>query len=226
MRGAARLLQGAARSASSSCTTSSTCRTGRCGSSAAAATTGTTGCARSPGRSAPGLPAGALRHRPAAGPAWTRPTSCCGTSPAAERKELDFHVDRGRRRRRGAGPRRPGARPEPLQHLTAAGDRPDRLRQRGRCGIIWPGRPAIGGLGGGVREMVSERALPPRLPPARRASARSSRAEPGCRASRVSGPLRRAASWCITSGSTVSRGATWTTSDRRAATCSVSCRSA
>ena len=25
---------------------------------------------------------------------WTRPTACCGTSPAAERKELDFHLDR------------------------------------------------------------------------------------------------------------------------------------
>ena len=78
----------------------------------------------------------------------TPPTSSCGTSrPRAQGARLPPRP--GRRRRRGPRAGRPGGRPEPLQHLTAAGDRPDRLRQRGRCGIIWPGRPAIGGLGGG-----------------------------------------------------------------------------
>ena len=41
---------------------------GRCGSSAAAATAATTGCARSPVPGQPGLPPGAVRHRPPARP--------------------------------------------------------------------------------------------------------------------------------------------------------------
>ena len=92
-RGARAVLRRAARARRCWCTTSSTSRSPTCGSSAAAARAGTTACATPPRRSAPRTTCGCASASAARPAGWTRPTSCCATSPRPSSKDLPWLVD-------------------------------------------------------------------------------------------------------------------------------------
>ena len=79
---------------------------------------GHNGLRRSPARSAPVTTTGSGSASGGRRAGWTPRPSCCGTSRATERKELDLDVDRAADAVEALLDRGPRAGPEHLQHLT------------------------------------------------------------------------------------------------------------